>query len=65
MNAPVSQCKLEEADALLLRAIGIEEKILGPNHPAVAIVLGNRAGVLQALVIHLNACTCFAVVGVE
>lgn len=53
MTAFGSQGKFEEADALLLRAIGIREDALGPDHPNVAVLLSNRAGVLQAQVIDL------------
>ncbi len=45
-----SQGKLEEADALLLRAIGVQEKALGPEHPELAASLSSRANVLQAQV---------------
>ena len=42
------QGKLEEADPLLLRAIKIQEKALGPDHPSLAASLGTRALVVQA-----------------
>lgn len=45
------QGKHEEADALLLKAIGIQENALGANHPALAISLYNRASVLHEQVI--------------
>ena len=48
-----SQGKHGEANALLLRAIGIEEKALGPDHPELAISLRSRANVLLAQVMHL------------
>ena len=44
------QGKLDEADPLLERAIEIQEKALGPDHPNVALSLGGRAMVLQAQV---------------
>ena len=50
MTALGSQGKHDEADALLLRAIGIQEKALGPDHPDVAASLSNRVTVLQAQV---------------
>ena len=43
-----------EADALLLRAIGIQEKALGPDHPHLAASLGNRANVFRAQVLRLS-----------
>ena len=41
MNQP------EEAEALLRRALAIDERILGPDHPAVARDLVNLAVLLQ------------------
>ena len=38
---------MDEADELLLRAIGIQEKALGPDHPGLASSLSSRAGVLR------------------
>lgn len=35
-----------EADDLYLRAIGIGENALGPNHPDLAVMLNNRAFLL-------------------
>ena len=49
-----SQGKHGEADALHLRAIGIQEKALGPDHPDLAKSLGNRANVLKAQVLRLS-----------
>ena len=40
------QGRLEEADELFLRAIGIQEKALGPDHPGLAFSLSSRANVL-------------------
>ncbi|CAN0367579.1 unnamed protein product, partial [Ectocarpus sp. 8 AP-2014] len=37
-----------EADRLSLRAIEIGEKTLGPDHPALATRLNNRAGLLES-----------------
>ena len=45
--SPVFQGKLDEADPLYLRAIEIDEKTLGPNHPDLATRLNNRAGLLS------------------
>lgn len=61
MNTPVLtkttrwllQGKHAEAKALYLRAIGIEEKVLGPNHPRVATTIKNLAGLLCKQVIHV------------
>ena len=49
-----SQGKHGEADALLLRAIGIQEKALGPDHPEVAKSLTIRANVLRAQVLRVS-----------
>ena len=40
------QGKHAEAEAMYLRAIGIEENVLGPDHPEVAATLSNLAGLL-------------------
>lgn len=40
-----------EAEVLYLRAIGIEEEVLGPNHPQVATTLHNLALLLGEQVI--------------
>ena len=48
-----SQGEYGEADALLLRAIGIQEKALGPDHPELAMSLSSRAKVLKEQVMHL------------
>ena len=50
-----AQGKHGEADALHLRAIGIQENALGPDHPYLAASLGNRADVLQAQVLRVFA----------
>lgn len=42
-----TQGKPEEADSVLLRAIGIGEKTLGPHHPDLASRLNNRAAFLS------------------
>eukprot|EP00903_Cladosiphon_okamuranus_P006199 g6096.t1 len=42
------QGKLDEADPLLVRAIEIKERALGPDHPSLATSLGTRATVLEA-----------------
>ena len=52
MAALRSQGKYEEADRLLLRAIGIQETIVGPDHPKLAISLVYRATFLKAQVTH-------------
>ena len=44
------QGKVDEADALLVRAIEIQEHTLGPDHPSLANSLGTRATVLKAQV---------------
>lgn len=49
-NTRSGQGKLDEADALLVRAIKIQEKAFGPNHPSLADSLGTRATVLEAKV---------------
>eukprot|EP00752_Nemacystus_decipiens_P005175 g4696.t1 len=41
------QGKFEAAEPLYARATGIWEKALGPEHPAVATALNNRAGLLE------------------
>lgn len=41
------QGKYEEADPLCLRAIVIDERALGPDHPELAAKLSKRAGLLQ------------------
>ena len=41
----------QEADELYLRAIGIQEKVLGPDHPDLGTLLNNRASGLGAQVI--------------
>ena len=48
-----SQGKLEEANALGLKAVGIFEKALGAEHPNLAQCLQNRAMVLHEQVIDL------------
>ena len=52
MAAFGSQGKLEEADVLYLRAIGIEEKVLAPNISKLATILYNRATGLETQVMH-------------
>lgn len=42
-----TQGKYEEADLLHKRALQIEEKGFGSNHPAVAVTLNNRAYFLE------------------
>ena len=53
MMATDLQGKFKEADALSLRAVEIQEKALGPDHPELARGLTERADVLQAQVIPL------------
>ena len=48
---------MDEADELLRRAIGIQEKALGPDHPGLASSLSSRADVLQAQVNGLDVFT--------
>ena len=57
MTALGRQGKLEEADELLLRAIGIQEEALGPDHWRLASSLSSRAIVLQAQVNGLDVFT--------
>ena len=44
------QGKLEEAEPLYIRSLAISEKVLGPDHPAFATVLNNKAGLLRQMV---------------
>lgn len=53
MTALGSQGKLEEADALYPRAVGVQEKTLGPDHLQLAASLFNWGKVLLAQVIDL------------
>ena len=39
-----------EAEPLLTRALAIREKVLGPNHPAVALLLYNLAVIYESYV---------------
>ena len=48
-----SQGKYSEADEGYLRAVGIQEKALGPDHPDLVITLRNRAYVLELQVEHV------------
>lgn len=41
------QGKYEKAESLYDRSLAIREKTLGPDHPAVATVLNNQAGLLN------------------
>ncbi|CBN74854.1 TPR repeat-containing protein [Ectocarpus siliculosus] len=50
-----SQGKYDEGDPLYLRAIEIGEKTLGPDHPALATSLNNRARMLEAQGKHNEA----------
>ncbi|CAM9368870.1 unnamed protein product [Ectocarpus fasciculatus] len=43
----VEQGKYEEADALFIRSLAIDEKVYGPDHPKVATTVNNRAGLLR------------------
>ncbi|CAN0523111.1 unnamed protein product [Ectocarpus sp. 8 AP-2014] len=53
MNTPsslfslISQGKYDDAEPLYVRAIAIGEKVLGPEHPDLAVWLNNRAGLLS------------------
>ena len=44
------QGKYDDADPLYQRALAIDEKVLGPDHPDVAADLNNRAGLLESQV---------------
>ena len=57
MTALGWQGKLEEADELLLRAIGIQEKTLGPDDWRLADSLSIRANVLHVQVNGLDIFT--------
>lgn len=41
------QGKYQEAESLNKRSLAMRQKALGPDHPAVAESLNNRAGLLQ------------------
>ena len=41
------QGKYDEAEPLYVRAMAIDEKVYGPDHPEVATDLNNRAGLLS------------------
>ena len=41
------QGKYSEAEPLYERCQAIEEKVLGPEHPSLAITLNNRSGLLK------------------
>ncbi|CAM9827635.1 unnamed protein product, partial [Ectocarpus fasciculatus] len=41
------QGQYEEAEPLYRRSLAIDEKVYGPDHPAVATVLNNWAGLLE------------------
>ena len=43
----VFQGRLDEAGPLFERSLAILEKVLGPDHPDVAMALNNRATLLQ------------------
>ncbi len=58
MAAIYSQGKHQEADAVCLRAIEIQEKALGADHPELAASLGVRAQVLHAQVMRLPFWGC-------
>ena len=45
-----TQGKHDEADPLYLEAIEIVEEALGPEHPSLAILLSNRAELLESQV---------------
>lgn len=53
----VWQGELEAADPLLVRAIEIQERALGRDHPHLAAGLGTRARVLQAQVSQTSSKT--------
>lgn len=48
------QGNYDKADSLFLRAIGIQEKVLGADHSDLATYLGGRAHVLQTQVIFTS-----------
>ncbi len=43
------QDKYTEAEPLQKRSVAIFEKALGPDHPSVAVILGNYAVLLRAM----------------
>lgn len=53
-STQVLQAKFEEADSLLASAIDTQEKILGPDHPTLAMSLDARANILQIQVWELS-----------
>ena len=53
-----SQGKLEEALQLYDRALAIDEKVLGPDHPDVAGDLNNKALLLSDMVSCGPICAC-------
>lgn len=56
----LSQGKYGEAEPLYERSQAIREKMLGPEHPDVAVSLNNRAGLLSTQVREPNdAAICF------
>jgi hypothetical protein len=44
-----NQGKYTQAEPLLQRGLAIREKVPGPEHPNVATVLGNYAGLLREM----------------
>lgn len=44
---PVAQGKFAEAEPLCKKSLAIQEKSLGPEHPALAALLINSAGMLK------------------
>ena len=50
------QGKYDEAEPLYVRAMAIDEKVYGPDHPEVARDLNNRAELLQQ---QVRAVRCF------
>lgn len=55
---PTVQGKYAEAEPLYRRALAIQEKTLGPEHPKVAASLNNLAGVLRSQVTTACVGTC-------
>ena len=54
------QGNYDEAGRLYERSLAIREKALGPDHPAVATTLNNRAGLLEAQVRAVKICQEFS-----
>ena len=52
-DVPLVKGKYEDADLLYQRAVAIEEKVYGPDHPEVASTLNARSSLLEQIKIKL------------